>query len=181
MYHPIQFKNSADRYGLVAIALHWLMAVLIIGLLALGLYMTGLPTSLLKLKLFGWHKEFGILVLMLLLARLSWRLFNMHPQLTIPLWEKWAALAMHCALYVFMAAMPLTGWMLSSAAGVSVSFFGLFTLPNLISANPHLKHLLAEAHEWLAYGLITAIIFHSLAAFKHHLIDKDTILRRMFP
>lgn len=175
----MQLTNSASRYGIVAIFLHWLMAILIIGLLILGLYMVSLPISHEKLKLYGWHKEYGLLILALVLFRLPWRLFNMTPQLSLPLLEKLAARTVHWAFYIFMFAMPITGWLITSAAGLPVSFFGLFVLPDLISPNEEQRILFQEIHQWLGYGLIVTIVLHASAALKHHFINKDDILRRM--
>jgi cytochrome b561 len=172
-------KNSDNRFGLIAILFHWIMAILIIGMLTLGLYMVTLSVSLEKLKLYGWHKEYGLLILGLVLFRLFWRLINITPQLSLPWLEIFAARMVHWAFYVFMLAMPLTGWLMSSASGVSVSFFGLFTLPNLVSANETLRPLFKATHHWLGYGLIALILLHTAAALKHHFINKDDILRRM--
>lgn len=175
--------NTDNHYGIVAILLHWLIAVLIIGLLALGLYMTGLPISLEKLKLYGWHKEFGILVLMLAVVRIAWRLANILPSLPdyVPYWQRFAARSMHFAFYLFMFAMPITGWMLTSAAGLPVSFFGLFVLPDLVSANENLRITLETVHTWLGYALIAAICGHIGATIQHYVFHKDNILRRMLP
>jgi len=175
----MRIKNTEDRYGMTAITLHWVMAILLIALLGLGLYMTGLPISLEKLKLYGWHKEYGILALMLVFLRIAWRLINFTPRLNLSLLEKIAARTVHWAFYVFMFAMPITGWLITSAAGLPVSFFGLFVLPDLISPHPDLIKLFGEIHKWLGYGLIVTIILHTSAALKHHFINKDDILRRM--
>lgn len=175
----MRIKNTEDRYGVVTIFLHWIMAVLIIGLLILGLYMVTLPISHAKLKLYGWHKEYGLLVLGLVSLRLIWRLSNVTPRLSLPLLEKLAARTVHWAFYVFMFAMPLTGWLITSAAGLPASFFGLFVLPNLISPNEESRILFEEIHKWLGYGLIATIVLHASAALKHHFINKDDILRRM--
>lgn len=177
----MQIKNSKTRFGSIAIILHWVMALLIIGLLALGLYMVRLPLSLDKLKFYGWHKECGLLVLFLVFFRLIWRLGNETPALALPRLEKIAALSMHWALYVLLFAMPITGWFMTSAAGFPVSFFGLFTVPNLIAPDEQARIFFAWVHEWLAYALITAVCLHTLAALKHHFINKDDILRRMLP
>lgn len=176
----MQLKNTKNHFGLIAIILHWLMAFIIIGLLAIGLYMVDLPNSLQKLKLYGWHKEFGFLVLMLAVARLVWRLSNVTPVLTMPRWEVFAARAVHWIFYLLMIAMPITGWLVTSAAGFPISFFGLFIIPTLIQPDPHLLDLFAEVHEILAYTLIAFICGHVLAALKHQFIDKDDILIRMF-
>lgn len=174
-------KNTQTRYGISAIFLHWLMAVLIVGLLALGLYMTNLPISLQKLTLYGWHKEYGLLALFLVALRLTWRLGNVLPSLSLPLWEKWAARSVHAAFYVMMFAMPLTGWLMTSASGLPVSFFGLFVMPDLIAADERSRQLLQMVHEWIGYLFILLICLHIAAALKHHFIDKDDILRRMLP
>lgn len=179
----MSIMNTENHYGLVAILLHWLIAILIIGLLILGLYMVGLPISLQKLRFFGWHKEFGILVLMLAIVRVAWRLSNLLPSLpaSIPYWQQLAARGMHFAFYIFMFAMPLTGWMVSSAAGLSVSFFGLFVLPDLVPANENLLHTLIAVHKWLGYGLIAAICGHVGATLEHYVVLKDNLLKRMLP
>jgi len=176
-------RNSTLRFGAIAILLHWVIALLMIGLIILGLYMVSLPMNLHKLKYYGWHKEFGVLVLMLATVRLAWRFTNTTPLLPpqMPKWEQLAAHGMHYVFYGFMFALPITGWMLSSAAGFPVSFFGLFVLPDLISTNEQSRHLLTEIHKWLAYGLIAAICGHVGAALQHHFINKDDILRRMLP
>ncbi|MCL9685707.1 cytochrome b [Legionella maioricensis] len=175
----MQIKNSKTRFGIVAISLHWIVAILIIGLLAEGLYMVDLPINLQKLKLYGWHKEFGLSVLFLAIFRIIWRLGNQMPELELPWLEKLAARSMHWAFYIFMFAMPITGWLITSAAGLPASFFGLFTLPNLVAADEHNRLLFQWVHEWLGYALIAAIALHTAAALKHHFINKDDILRRM--
>lgn len=173
--------NTEYRYGIIAILFHWLMALIIIGLLGLGLYMVQLPISLEKLKLYGWHKEYGLLILALVILRLIWRLINATPRLNLVLLEKFAARGMHWTFYFFMIAIPLTGWLITSAAGLPASFFGLMVLPDLVSPNENLRLLFQEVHKWLAYGLIAAIVLHTSAALKHHFINKDDILRRMWP
>lgn len=175
------FRNTKNNYGWIAILLHWLMAIIMIALLAMGLYMVRLPISLAKLKLYGWHKEYGILILALVLVRVAWRLSNYMPLLpsTMPKWEKLAARSAHLAFYLFMFALPLSGWMISSAAGLPVSFFGLFVLPDLISPDESIRLVLQQLHEWLGYGLIALIILHVSAALQHHFYNRDDILRRM--
>ncbi len=176
-------KNTSERYGLVATLLHWLMGLAIIGMLAVGLYMTGLELSPDKLKLYGLHKAIGITLLSAFILRVLWRLVNVIPSLpdAIPAWERWAAHASHFLLYTLMLAMPMTGWLMSSYAGFPVSVFGLFTMPDLVAADKEMAEVMKEVHEWLAYGLIALITVHAGAALKHHFIDKDMILRRMLP
>lgn len=179
----MEFKNTLNRFGIVSITLHWFTAVIILGLLGLGLYMTGLPLGATKLKLYRWHKEFGILILMMVALRLGWRLANIVPVLPAHLatWQRLAAHAVHYSLYVFMIANPLTGWIISSASGLPVSFFGLFVLPDLVAPSEATRLLFTNIHTWLAYGLIAALCAHTGAALQHHFIYKDDILRRMLP
>lgn len=177
----MHLKNRPDRFGVIAISLHWLMAILIIGLLSLGLYMTRLPVSLEKLRLYGWHKEFGVLVLGLVVLRFLWRMLNVQPSHELPRLEEFTARAVHWLLYLLMVAMPLSGWMMSSAAGVPVSFFGLFVLPNPVMADDMLRVRLQFVHLCIGYSLIALISLHILAALKHHFINRDRILRRMLP
>lgn len=176
----MRLQNTEESYGPIAIFQHWVMALLIIAMLALGLYMTGLPIGLSKLKYYGWHKALGVLILGLVALRLLWRAINITPSLaSLPPWEKVAARGTHAAFYVLMVLLPLTGWMMSSAAGLPVSFFGWFVLPDLVSPNDDLFKLLRESHGWLAYAMIALICLHVAASLKHHFIDKDDILRRM--
>jgi cytochrome b561 len=179
----MEIKNTNNRYGLITIMLHWIMAVLIIGLLAEGLYMVRIPVSLQKLKLFGWHKEYGMLVLILVCFRIGWRLANIVPALpdTIPQWQKFAARSAHWAFYGFMFAMPITGWLLTSASGLPVSFFGWITFPDMVAPNADLRIWFTVIHEWLGYGLIATICLHIGAALKHHFINKDNVLTGMLP
>jgi len=175
----MSIRNTETRFGVVAILLHWLMAVLVIGLLVLGIYMVNLPISLLKLKLYGWHKEYGLLALALVMVRLIWRWLNVTPMLSLPLFEKITARMVHYVFYVLMFAMPITGWVITSAAGLPASFFGLFVLPSLVAPNEETRMLFQEVHRWIGYGFIGIIILHTSAALKHHFLNKDNILRRM--
>jgi len=174
-----KLKNTQERFGFMAILLHWIMAILIIALLILGLYMTTLPVGLQKLRLYGWHKELGVLALAFVIVRILWRISNITPKLDLAKWEVIAARMTHFTFYLLMLALPLTGWMMSSAAGLPVSFFGLFVLPDLVSPNEALRIIFQETHEWLAYAMIALICLHVAAALKHHFINKDNILRRM--
>src|SRR3989338_7569639 len=174
------FKNTKNRFGVITIMLHWLMAAMMVGLTIIGLWMVRIPVSLQKLQFYGWHKEWGMLVLMLVIVRLAWRMRNITPALdAIPKWEELAARAVHWAFYFFMFALPITGWLITSSADLPVSFFGLFAFPNLISGNEANRLLFSKIHEWLGYALIATFCMHTGAALKHHFINKDNIMRRM--
>ena len=121
-----------------------------------------------------------MLILMLVIVRITWRLRNNNPTLdAIPKWEAIAARTVHFTFYFIMFALPLTGWLITSSADLPVSFFGLFTFPNLISANETHRLLFSEIHEWLGYVLIAVFCLHTGAALKHHFINKDVILKRI--
>lgn len=179
-------ENTEDGYGIVAIALHWSMALLMIGLAALGLYMVTLPDAgfdTKKITLILYHKEFGMLALVLFALRLGWRFTQVLPKLAphLPDWQMLAARFVHLCFYALMFALPITGWLMSSAAGIPVSFFGLFTLPDFIHRNDHLFARFIDIHKWLGYALIVLIAVHVGAALRHHFILKDDTLRRMLP
>ena len=181
-----RIENSERRYGTLAALLHWAMAVLLIGLAAVGLYMVRLPDvgfDQEKIRLILYHKQFGIVVLGLVGVRLAWRLVNVIPDLVenLPDWQKIAARFVHLSFYALMVALPVTGWMMSSAAGIPVSVFGLFTLPDLVDYDEFLFRRLIEVHKWLGYLLVALIFVHIGAALRHHFVFKDDTLRRMMP
>ncbi|MDE3059731.1 MAG: cytochrome b [Pseudomonadota bacterium] len=177
------WRNTRETYGSVAKTLHWLIFLMIAGMLTVGFIMTDMPNSPDKFKLYGLHKSFGISVLALVTLRLLWKAANIQPVLPdgMRVWEKWAAHAGHALLYVLIIAMPFSGWAMSSAAGLPVSVFGWFTVPNLVAPDKALKHDLQELHETLAWVLIVAVTLHVLAALLHHFYYKDNVLRRMLP
>jgi cytochrome b561 len=173
-----------QRYSSTAIALHWLIALLIIANFTLGLVMTDIPgLTPAKLRYFSWHKWAGVTVLALATLRLLWRLRRSPPAYpaTMAPWQQRAANLLHSLLYVMMFAVPLSGYFYSLAAGVPVVYFGLFPLPVLIDADPALKPVLKALHYWLNMGLAALVALHVLAAFKHLLLDRDGIMGRMLP
>ena len=174
--------SEIGRYTGTAIALHWLLALAIFGSLAVGLSMTGMPLSPLRLKLYNWHKWAGICILTLSAARLLWRLGHRPPPaLAAPIWQARAAAATHGLLYALFFAVPLAGWAYSSAAGFPVVVFGVLPLPDWVAANRELAETIKPLHRWLAYALASLISLHVAAALKHQLIDRDGLLRRMWP
>jgi len=177
----MQLLDSDKRFGLLSIANHWLAAMLIIGMLGLGLYMADLPKGPWKGQLFGIHKSFGLLVLMLGAARIGWRLGNTWPGpagMARP-WQLRTARLSHLLLLAMMLSLPLSGWAMSSAGDHPVSFFGLFTLPPLLMADEALAEVMSEVHETLAWTLTALLVLHLGAALRHHFIVHDATLRRM--
>ncbi len=170
------------RYTATAMALHWLLAVAIVGAFGMGLYMSDLPLSPTRLKLFNWHKWAGVTILALSALRLLWRLGHRPPaDLPMPAWQARAAHAVHFLLYLAFFAVPLSGWAYSSAAGFPIVWFGVLPLPDFVPVDKPLAHQLKELHELLAWGLALLVLAHVAAALKHHLIDKDGLLLRMMP
>jgi cytochrome b561 len=179
----MQFQNTPTRYGVVTKTFHWVMALLIVFMLCLGLYMGTEHDLARKLRLFNLHKSLGVLILILASCRLAWHLYSKKPPFLVGLkdWEKKAAHAVHGLIYAAMFALPLTGWVFSSAAGRAVSFFGLFTLPSPVAQDKALGHSVAELHGYIAYALIGLLCLHVGGALKHFLIDRDKTLQRMLP
>jgi cytochrome b561/polyisoprenoid-binding protein YceI len=170
-------------YTPVAIGLHWLMAFLIIGLWIVGSIMGDLEPTPLKFQLYGLHKATGILILMLAIARLLWRFTHTPPppDATIPRWQRLAASVVHYALYGIFFAMPVSGWLMSSAAGFPVSVYGLFIMPDLVLPNKENMEFFEEIHEVLANLLLFLVAIHTAAALAHHYYFKDATLRKMLP
>jgi cytochrome b561 len=174
--------HMPTRYHPTSIALHWLLALAIVGSLAVGLYMTSLPMSPTRLKLYNWHKWAGVLILTLSAARLLWRLAHKPPAaLPAPAWQLKAAHATHAALYVLFFAVPLAGWAYSSAAGFPIVLFGVLPLPDFVPADRTLAETIKPLHKWLAYALAATVLLHVAAALKHHFVDRDGLLHRMWP
>lgn len=171
------------RYTKTAKSLHWLMAVLFLGMLGLGFYMQGLSLSPDKLKLYSWHKWVGVTVFLLALFRIAWRVTHQPPALpsSMPRLMQIAAHAGHHMLYMLMFLIPLSGWLMSSAKGFQTVWFGILPIPDLLEKNKLLGDLLQTVHVSLNYLFIAVLIGHIGAALKHHFIDKDDILTRMLP
>jgi len=171
------------NYTRTAIALHWLVAVLIVGTFCVGLYMHDLPLSPMKLKIHSWHKWAGVSIFLLVIVRLAWRLGHRPPPLPagMPGWQQAVASGLHHLLYLFMVAIPLSGWLMSSAKGFQTVWFGVLPLPDLVGKDKELGDLLQTVHMGLNYGFALLILVHIAAALKHHLVDRDDTLVRMLP
>jgi cytochrome b561 len=173
---PAQFNS-------LAIALHWLAATLILGNLAFGFFMVDLPVTPAKLKYLSWHKWAGVTILLVSAMRLLWKLAHRAPPLprSMPEWQRRAAMTSHHILYLLFFAVPLTGWLFSSAAGFPVVYFGVLPLPDLVDKNRELAEVLRTAHHWANYLLAMLVAVHIAAALKHHFVDDDDVLARMVP
>lgn len=179
----MQLRNTPDTYGAITKAFHWSMALIIIILLAMGLTMDELPMGATKLTVYTLHKSLGVTVLLLALGRILWHIVSHRPKAvaSMPKRDQLAAGAMHYLLYFLMIFMPLTGWLMSSAAGRPVSFFGLFTLPDLVGIDKEASHVYKERHEMIGTVIIVCVALHAAAAVWHHVAKKDGVLKRMLP
>jgi len=174
------------RYNKGAIVLHWTIALLIIGLILLGLLMTQewMPN---RFAIYQWHKSIGITVLVLSVARLLWRLGHRPPPLpdTLPSWQRTASHLTHGAFYALMFAMPLLGWAMVSASELPIPtvIYGLITLPDMpgVSESKAMAERFKLLHEIGAKLFIGLIFLHVVAALKHHFADRDDVLGRMAP
>lgn len=164
-------------------ALHWLMAVALFGLLALGFVMSDMPLSPEKLQYFSWHKWAGVSVFFLVWLRLLWRVLTPPPAYPASMSIHLQRLAHggHFLLYALMMVIPLSGWLMSSAKGVQTVWFGVLPLPDLLNRDKELGQLLELIHGSLNWVLMALIVGHVGAALKHHFFDRDDILTRMLP
>jgi cytochrome b561 len=174
-------KNTQTSYGLVTRILHWTMAILIISIIAVGFYMTNLPTSADKWYIYFMHKSTGLLILALVVCRIIWRFSNVWPPLPegAPVWKKFAASSSVLLLYCMMLIMALSGFLGSLLGGHDVPFFGLFNVPAM-TQNKELSGYLWSVHTTMPYFLAATIALHFLAAMHHHFIVGDNVLRRMW-
>ncbi len=175
-------NTASSRYTTPAIALHWLLAAAIAGSFSFGLYMTELPFSPQRVKLYNWHKWAGICILTLSAARLVWRLTHRPPaDVPMPRWQQRAAHATHAAFYVLFFAVPLVGWAYSSAAGFPIVVFGVLPLPDFVPVDKALADAIKPFHKYLALTLAALVLAHVAGALKHQFFDRDGLLSRMWP
>ncbi len=180
-------STLTPSYSKVAIILHWLIALLIIGQLIGGKVMMAMDPNALKFELFQLHKSFGILILILSVLRLLWRLTHKAPPLPEGMkpYERFGAKFSHWGFYVLMIGTPLAGWLMVSANPtiITTKLFKLVKWPDVpgIARSEALKDLMSQTHEYMAYAIIALLILHVGAALKHHFINQDDVLTRMLP
>lgn len=180
-------RSAPARYTRTAIALHWVVGLAIVAVFCVGWYMTGLPFSPQRLKLYNWHKWAGVTILALSVLRLVWRLTHRPPALpaatlrAMPRWQQVAHHATHHLLYALFFIVPLVGWAYSSAAGFPIVFLGVLPLPSFVPVSPELAEAIKPWHEITAYALAALVVVHVAAALKHQFIDRDGLVARMLP
>ena len=174
--------NTTDRFGLVAIILHWVIALTIFGLFGVGWYMIDLSYyDKLKYTLPAIHKSIGMLLIMVFVLSVIWKLINLTPE---PVegstrFEIIASKLAHLGLAGLIAIILLTGYLIPTAKGMGISVFGWFEVPATITSIPQQEDITGLIHKYLAYTVIGLALLHAAAALKHHFINKDDTLRRM--
>lgn len=186
--------DSKDSWGAVTRSLHWVMAILFIGILGVGFFMVEFESDLVRrFKLTQLHKSFGFVAFIAGLLRIAWQLVQTaHPKPpeTMKKWEQHAARTSHLTFYVLMLALPVSGWLMATASPlndvdafpfrVPNMVFGLFELPDPFKhGSAALSNLLLKVHFGMALGLTGLLVVHIGATLKHVFVDKDDVLRRM--
>ncbi len=179
----MSLKNTPDRWGSVSQLLHWLVVILILVMAYLGLTMEDLPSGPDKIKTYALHKSIGITILGLVSLRLLWRIYagTPHPVSGTPAWQERIASLTHWAIYGLLFAMPLSGWVVNSAAGFPLQWFGMVNLPHIVGRDHDLHELAEDAHEIMFWALAWLVAAHAGAAFYHHIFQRDATLARMLP
>lgn len=177
----VGIRNTEHSWGAPARVFHWLMAVLVLAQIGLGWAAASWRLSPLKLNLFVWHKSIGMVILVLALMRILWRLANVTPALPdgTPRWERRAARWSHALLYLALIAMPVTGWIVNSAAGIPFRIFWLAPLPAIVAPDKEIAGLAAAAHFGVFVLLSLLLLVHVAAALRHHFVKHNDVLTRM--
>ena len=179
----IPIRNTDKAYGLVSQFFHWLIVALILFQYTWAWRIDNVEGFRARFELVTQHKTVGMTVLGLAVVRLLWRLFNRSPPLPdhMQRWERIGAHTGHWLLYALIFAMPLTGWLYSSAAGLGDYWWGPLNFPSLVDSNESLEDIMARVHQVLGITLGVVAIGHALAALRHHFWIKDDVLKRMLP
>jgi len=179
----MEYQGMAEKYSFPARLLHWSIAALLLVQIPLAWYMVDLPVGPDKLSNYALHKSFGMLLFTLAVLRLLRALLGKRPQLPpgTPAYEKILARLTQGLLYLLVMVMPVTGWVMSSAANIPVIVFGMIRLPSLVGPDKALMESMEEVHEMQAFVLLTLVALHIAAGLKHHFRDRDNVLYSMLP
>jgi cytochrome b561 len=173
-------KNTTDSYGLIARLFHWIIFLMVTGIIIGGNIAADMPNGPVKAEMIGMHKSFGFMILVFVLLRLIWRLVNPRPRdLGTSGFQNRLGHAMHLFLYVLLMLQPAVGILMSQSFGYPVTPFHLFSLPTVVNENIRLGKILLEIHETLWVVLAISVGIHAAAALKHHFIEKNRTLMRM--
>ncbi|MDP1604659.1 MAG: cytochrome b [Legionella sp.] len=176
-------ENEVVTYSKPSKFFHWLIAILVLSMLSVSFFLEDVPKPYAS-TVWMLHKSFGLSILTLMILRIVWIIQRPGPDLpvSVPVWQKFMARFVQYNLYLFVILMPLSGWIMSVAAGKTPIFFGLFpvTLPG-IAHDKNLAKLMNQSHKTIAWIIICLLVLHIAGALKHHFFDKDNVLLRMLP
>ncbi len=175
--------RNVDRWGAVSQVFHWLVVIGILAMAVIGLTMVDMASSPAKVRMFALHKSIGLTILALVTLRLLWRLYAGKPPVitTVPRWQHAIANLSHAGLYGLLFAVPISGWVMNSASGFPLWWFGLFRVPAIAARDHDLHEMTESLHEALFWALIVLALVHAAAAMYHHLFQRDATLARMLP
>ncbi len=178
----MQVRNSSSHFGVVSIVVHWLVALTVFGLFGLGYYMVGLSYYHEWYRLApDIHRSLGILLFMVVLFRVVWRFANPVPE-PLPTHTRWEVISAHLAhmlLYILLFVAMVSGYLISTADGSSISVFNWFEVPSVTGQVKGMEDVAGDVHYWSTWAIVILAGLHALAAVKHHILDKDNTLRRM--
>jgi len=180
----MQLRNNSSRYGALALAAHWMTALLVLASWLLGTYGDLLPRGTPGEVGLLVHMCLGLTVLLILLPRLAWRLIDQQPnpeRTHLGVWGERASTIVHYALYALLLAVPILGILTQFMRGHPLPIFGLFKIASPLSADRSLARSLKDVHGWLADGVLILAALHAAAAILHHWVLRDNTLRRMLP
>ena len=177
----MSLKNTETSYGKMSIILHWLMSVMVIGMVAVGFIVDAMSRGETKDMIVGLHISTGFIVLMLALFRWYWMLSNkkLSPVEGVSKAETGMSHATKWLLMLAIVAMPLSGMLMIMSFGKGVNVYGLFEVPALVSENKYVGRLFVKLHGWGGYAISAVIGLHIAGAIYHHFIKKDDTLNRM--
>lgn len=176
-------KNTSHSYGSIAKAFHWVVAICVIGMIIVGFLLDAIPTPE-RYTIIQLHKSIGFTLLIVMTLRLFWRFLSPPPPLpgNVSRWQVIVAKMTHGMLYVSTFTMTISGWMMSSFYGYAINWFFLVKIPIPVDEkNRYLARIFSNIHDVAAWVFVVLICVHTLAALKHHFIDRDSILTRMLP
>lgn len=177
----MRWGNSATHWGRVSRLLHWLMAIAIFFMFAIGITMINVRLSPMKLELFIVHKSVGITLLLLIGLRITWRLLNPAPRPSkhISNFQQKLVFLGQLTMYALLIAIPISGWVINSAANFPLKWFGLFEIPAITEPNIMLEDFAKTTHLVLICILAAILLMHISAALHHHFIKRNDVLKRM--
>lgn len=178
----MQIRDTESRYGLVSAAIHWLVALVVVGMFSLGFWMVDLTYY------HAWyrqapdiHRSIGVLLFMVMVVRVFWRLGNSRPA-ALPGHQRWeiaSAHLVHWLLYILLFVAMISGYLITTADGSAISVFGWFEVPSVTGRVKGLEDTAGLVHYWATWTIVGVVAVHAAGALKHHLIDGDETLKRM--